>query len=168
MNEGIFMEKHRSEIKRINGYLKEIITFLDDSGNPIGHSINPLMVELKPRDITQLFVGSLLVSTPLCFTEEVWKISESLSDNNITYFFCLSIFAVTSFIYFNFYRYRLKGHVIEFIKRIFFTYLISLLSTVLVLSLINKFSIGDHPSMARVIIIGFPSIFGAMVTDYLK
>ena len=168
MNEGIFMEQHRSEIKRINGYLKEIITFLDDSGNPIGHSINPLMVELKPRDITQLFVGSLLVSTPLCITEEVWKISESLSDNNITYFFCLSIFAVTSFIYFNFYRYRLKGHVIEFIKRIFFTYLISLLSTVLVLSLINKFSIGDHPSMARVIIIGFPSIFGAMVTDYLK
>ena len=89
MNEGIFMEQHRSEIKRINGYLKEIITFLDDSGNPIGHSINPLMVELKPRDITQLFVGSLLVSTPLCFTEEVWKISESLSDINITYFFCL-------------------------------------------------------------------------------
>lgn len=162
------MNRYTSEIKRINGYLKEIITFLDDSGNPIGHSINPLMVELKPRDITQLFIGSLLVSTPLCFTEEVWKISESLSDRNIGGFFLLSILAVTSFIYFNFYRYRLNGHFIEFLKRIFFTYLITLLSTILVLSLINKFTFGDHTSMARVIIIGFPSIFGAMVTDYIK
>ena len=162
------MKNYTSETKRINGYLKEIVTFLDDSGNPIGHSINPLMVELKPRDITQLFVGSLLVSSPLCFTEEVWKISETLPKENILYFFILSIGAVMSFVYFNFYRFRLRGHVIEFIKRIFFTYAISLASTVLVLFLIGKFQWGDSHSTARVIIIGFPSLFGAMVTDYLK
>ncbi len=40
------MEKnYTSESKRINGYLKEIVTFYDDDGNVISRTINPLMVD---------------------------------------------------------------------------------------------------------------------------
>ncbi len=163
-------EQFKTEIKRINGYLKEVVTFFDDSGRPISSVINPLMVELRPRDISQIFVGALLVSSPLCFTEEVWTLSEGLKLTNIYYLMFCSVVAVTSFVYFNFYRFKLRGNLIQFLKRIFAIYFISTLSVVLVLFLIDKFPVGSQPLVAfkRVIIIGFPAIFGAAVTDYLK
>lgn len=163
------MSKHETEIKRINGYLKEVTTFFDASGKPISHMINPLMVELKPRDILQIFVGSLLISSSLCFTEEVWNLSVQLKGEKVLSLFLVSVFVITGFIYFNFYRYRLKGHVIEFFKRIIATYVICLSSVAFVLFLIDKLPL-DQPMVAlkRVIIIGFPSLFGAVISDQLK
>ena len=163
------MSKHQTEIKRINGYLKEVTTFFDASGKPISHVINPLMVELKPRDILQIFVGSLLVSSSLCFTEEVWNLSIQLKSEKVLSLFLVSVFVITSFIYYNFYRFRLKGNVIEFFKRIIATYIICLSSVASVLFLIDKLPL-DQPMIAlkRVIIIGFPSLFGAVISDQLK
>ncbi len=162
--------KQKLEVKRVGGYLKEIVTFLDDSGQPIGHVMNPLMVELKPRDIAQIFVGSLVVASPLCLTEEVWKLSEELPMMNIYWLMLSSFIVVLSFVYFNFYRYKLKGHIINFIKRIFAVYFISTLSVVLMLLLVGKFPIEEMPlvTIKRVILVGFPSIFGGVLTDYLK
>lgn len=164
------MTNFKTEIKRINGHLKEVVTFLDDSGDAIGHALNPLMVELKPRDITQIFVGSLLISAPLCFTEEVWNIGMTIEIWRTVALAMTSVLAVMSFIYFNFYRYRLKGHVIEYFKRVMATYFISTLSTIFILFIIDKLPYETSPVIAfnRVVIISFPSIFGAMVTDYLK
>ncbi|AYF43966.1 MULTISPECIES: DUF2391 family protein [Halobacteriovorax] len=164
------LKNTHTEIKRINGYLKEVVTFLDDSGKPMGHVINPLMVELRLRDITQIFVGAFLVASPLCFTEEVWTLSETLPFQNIYYLFAASITTVTFFVYFNFYRFKLKGNVIEFLKRIFAIYFITTLSVVMILFLINKFPVKTDHILAfkRTVIIAFPSIFGAAVTDYLK
>jgi len=162
--------KFTTETKRINGYLKEVVTFFDSSGQPISHLINPLMVELKPRDILQLFVGSFLVSTPLCFTEEVWTISKNLKTLNIFFFALLSVLTVSLYIYFNFYRYKIKGHVFHFIKRLIATYLVSISSVFLILLLIDKLPLFSdfHLAMNRLIIIGFPSLFGAVLSDSLK
>lgn len=163
-------EKYKAELRKINGYLKEVITFFDDSGKPIGHVINPLMIEFRPRDIMQIFVGSLLVSSPMCMTEEIWTLSENLKMKNIYYLMICSLFAVVLFVYFNFYRKNLKGHIIEFVKRIVAVYAVSTLSVTLVLFLIDKFPYDAEPLIAfkRVIIIGFPTIFGAVVADSLK
>lgn len=160
----------KTEIKRVNGYLKEVVTFFDASGKPISHVMNPLMVELKPRDVSQLFIGALLVASPLCFTEEIWTLSKELPSINIIYLMICSMITVTSFVYFNFYRYKLSGHFVEFIKRIFAIYFITTLSVVLILFLIDKFPVFKEPyvAMRRVVIIAFPSIFGAAITDYLK
>ncbi|MCI5073334.1 DUF2391 family protein [bacterium] len=163
------MSKHKTEVKRINGYLKEVTTFFDASGKPISHVINPLMVELKPRDILQLFVGSLLISSSLCFTEEVWTLSIELSQEKVMSLFLVSVLVITTFIYYNFYRLRLRGHIIEFFKRVLATYLICLSSVTFVLFLIDKLPL-DQPIIAlkRVIIIAFPSLFGAVISDQLK
>ena len=55
-------------------------------------------------------------------------------------------------------------------KRIVAIYFISTLSVVLVLFLIDKFPIETTPDIAlkRIILIGFPAIFGATIADYLK
>ena len=160
----------KTDIRRINGYLKEVTTFFDSSGKPISHIMNPLMVELKPRDIAQIFVGSLLVATPLSLTEEVWNLSQSLPKLNVILLLLCSLSAVILFVYFNFYRFKLIGNILNFVKRIVAIYFISLLSVILILFLINKLPIVESPIIAfkRVILIGFPAIFGATITDYLK
>ncbi len=160
----------KTEVKRIGGYLKEIVTFFDDSGRPIGHVMNPLMVELRPRDIAQIFVGSFFVAAPLCLTEEVWKLSEDLPLANTFGLMLCSFGIVVSFVFFNFYRFKLKGHIVDFLKRIFAIYFISTFSVLMMLALINKLPFELTPLVAfkRVIIIGFPSIFGGVITDYLK
>ncbi|MFZ9002206.1 MAG: DUF2391 family protein [Bacteriovoracaceae bacterium] len=162
--------KFETEIKRINGYLKEVVTFFDSSGKPLSQVINPLMVEFRPRDILQIFVGAFLVAAPLCFTEEVWKLSEELKRTNVYGLGAVSVITVILFIYFNFYRYKLKGHIFEFIKRVLATYVITISSIVLILLLIDKFPVQAEPYVAlkRVIIIGFPALFGAVISDYLK
>jgi uncharacterized membrane protein len=162
--------RSQSEIKRINGYLKEVVTFFDESGKVISHVINPLMVELRPRDITQIIVGALLVSSPLCFTEEVWSLSESLSLTRVTTLHILSVAVVIGFVYFNFYRFRLKGHVWEFFKRVTAIFLLTTITVATILFLIDKLPLETEPLIAykRVIIIGFPAIFGATLSDSLK
>ncbi len=163
-------ELFQTEVKRVNGYLKEIVTVLDDSGKPITHLINPLMVELRPRDVSQIFVGALLVASPLCLTEEVWVLSEGLAQINIILLMLCSVLAVTSFVYFNFYRFKLKGNISEFLKRIFAIYFITTASVILMLALVGKFPVITTPIVAfkRTILVAFPAIFGATVTDYLK
>ena len=160
----------QTEIQRINGYLKEVVTLFDSSGKPISSVINPLMVELAPRDVLQIFVGALLFATPLSFTEEVWTISLELPSFKVYLLSVFSLVTVTLFIYFNFYRHRLKGHLIEFVKRVFATYLISISSVALMLYLIDKLPFEESPEVAirRLVIIGFPSVFGATLSDYIK
>ena len=162
--------KFNTEVKRINGYLKEVVTFIDSSGKPISHIVNPLMVELKPRDVLQLFVGSFLIAAPLCLTEEVWNLSVSLKVINTYALIMVSLITIISFIYLNFYRHRIKGNAASFIKRVIATYIIVTSSVILMLLLIDKFPFQESPLIAikRVIIIGFPALFGAVITDYLK
>ena len=160
----------KSEVKRVNGYLREVVTFFDDSGKVISQAVNPLMVELNPRDIMQIFVGSFLIASPLCFTEEVWTLSENLASAKVDVLSAISFLTVSLFVYSNFYRHRLRGNVLEFIKRIFAIYFISLFTVALVLFLIDKLPYETNPQVAinRVIIIGFPAIFGATLSDYIK
>jgi uncharacterized membrane protein len=162
--------KIETEVKRINGYLKEVVTFIDSSGKPVSQIINPLMTELKPRDILQIFVGAFLVASPLAFTEEIWQLSISLKKINAFALGAISFITSALFIYFNTYRYKIKGNVIEYIKRVFATYLISLSSIILILSLIDKFPVFETPYIAikRVLIIGFPTVFAAVISDNLK
>lgn len=162
--------KSKTEVQRIGGHLKEIVTFFDNSGKPIGHVMNPMMVELKPRDVAQIFVGALLVSSPLCFTEEVWVLSKELPMQNVYWLMIASTIAVTAYVYFNFYRFKLKGNVIEFTKRIIAIYVITTLSVVLMLFLIDKLPVKTDFMVAlkRVVIIGFPSVFAATITDSIK
>ena len=160
----------KTEITRINGYLKEVITVFDDSGKPITQVINPIMVELKPRDILQIIVGSFLIASPLCFTEEVWKLSEELSLSKVNTLTSVSLLTVTLFVYFNFYRDKLIGNVIEFVKRIVAMYVISLGTVAIILYLIDRLPYDTDPIVAfkRTVIIGFPAIFGATISDYIK
>jgi len=89
--------KTKVTIKRIGGYLHRVTQIVDSADKVISSVITPFQVELRPRDIFQIIVGSYLLAVPVAFTEEVWVLSEELPLRNIVYVAILSLFFIASF-----------------------------------------------------------------------
>ena len=157
-------------IKRIGGYLHKITPIFDNTGKIIHNIAIPFQVELKPRDIFQMIVGSYLLSVPIAFTEEVWVLSKELPLKNIYCIMIMSIFFISCFVFFNVYRFDFKNHVINFIKRVFTTYGVSLLAVGLFLTIINKCPWQTNAMLAikRIILVSFPASMAATISDTIK
>jgi uncharacterized membrane protein len=160
----------KKRIYRVNGNLKEIVTLHDKKGNVIHKFINPLMVEFRPRDVIQVLVGAALLAIPVGYTEETWKLGEILPLQHVLGFLGLSFFFMGVFVYYNFYRKRLKKHYPEFIMRIVTTYVLSFLVVTLLLSMIQKAPWSTDALLAfkRTVIVTFPCSMSAVVADMLK
>lgn len=163
-------ETIKRTIKRINGYLKEFIVVLDSSGRVVNQFVQPLMVELKPRDVMQIILGASILAVPIGFTEEAWTLGETLPTKNIVYLTILGFSFVAIYVYFNFYKNHLKNHVIEFFKRVFAIYFLSLVVVGVLLTIIDKCPWGIDNALAikRILVTGFPCTMGAAVSDTIK
>lgn len=157
-------------IKRIGGYLHKIVPIVDNAGKIIYHATTPLMVELKPRDIMQIIVGATILAIPVGFTEETWTLADQLPLENILALTLLSIFFIAAFVYYNFYRYHLKEHFFEYLKRVLAIYFLSLLVVALLMTIIDKCPWGTDNLLAikRIVIVAFPASMSAAVSDMLK
>jgi uncharacterized membrane protein len=160
----------RTSLKKIGGYLHRVTPIVDASGKILNYALRPIMVEFTLRDVVQVCVGSALLAVPVSFTEEAWKLAETLPNIHIIGLASLSLLLIALFIYFNFYRVDLKGNEIRFIKRTIGTYLISMLMVTVILSLIDKCPWNVDPWLAvkRVIIVAFPAAMSGTVSDALK
>tara|TARA_B100000745_G_scaffold256669_1_gene179478 strand:- start:171 stop:677 length:507 start_codon:yes stop_codon:yes gene_type:complete len=157
-------------VKRIGGYLHRVTPIVDSTGKVIHSIVTPFQVELKPRDIFQMIVGAYLLCVPVAFTEEVWVLSEQLPMKNIVYVAIMSIFFMSCFIYFNFYRFNIQGQVFNFLKRVVATYGVSLLAVGLFLTMIEKCPWQTDYILAikRIILVSFPSSMAATISDTIK
>lgn len=162
--------KTKQTIKRIGGYLHRLSPILDSTGKVVNYVTTPLMVELKPRDIMQIIVGASILAIPVGFTEETWNLGERLPLNNVLALAVISLVFIALFVYFNFYRFQLKGYVFEYIKRVVAIYAISLIVVGILLTLIDKCPWGTDNLLAlkRMIIVAFPSSMSAAISDTLK
>ena len=169
---GNYMEEQKVEpkIKRINGYLHRITPVFDKAGKLLSFAVSPIMVEFKPRDLMQVVVGASILAVPVAFTEETWKLGEGLPMLNVLLLSAISILFIGMFVYFNFYRYMLKNHVIEYIKRIFSIYFVSLLIVGILMTIIQKcpWQTDFAVAIKRVLIVTFPSSMSAAVSDTIK
>ena len=157
-------------IKRIGGYLHKVTPIIDSTGKVIHSIVTPFQVELKPRDLLQIIVGAYLLCVPVAFTEEVWVLSEELPMENILYIALMSVFFISCFIYYNFYRFNIKGHVFEYIKRIVATYGLSLLAVGLFLTVIMKcpWGVDNLLAIKRILLVAFPASMAATLSDTIK
>lgn len=164
------MEVKESTTKRIGGYLHRIVPIADKSGKIISYALKPIMVEFKPRDVVQVIIGSALLAIPVSLTEEAWNLGASLPNLNIGILSFISLLFISVFIYFNFYRRNLKGYKIEFVKRVVSTYLISILVTAIILTIIEKCPWGTDSLLAlkRVIIVAYPASLSGTLSDMIK
>ena len=163
--------KHKKEVVRVHGRLKEILTFHDNKGKVVHRFINPLMVELYPRDLVQIIIGATLLAIPVGFTEETWRLGEVLPMLNVVVIGLISLLFISTFVLYNYYSSTsIKGHVDEFIKRIMGTYLISFFVVGILLTIIQRAPWTTNWILAfkRIIIVAFPASMSAAVSDMLK
>ena len=163
-------QKPESTIKRVGGYLHRIVPIFDSAGKIINYTLTPIMVEFRPRDMMQVIVGASILAVPVAFTEETWKLGESLPIVNVLLLSGLSLLFIAGFVYFNFYRFSFKGHILEYIKRVVGIYVFSLLVVGLILSIVQKCPWGQDKllSIKRILIVAFPASMSAAISDTLK
>ncbi|MGB0917364.1 MAG: DUF2391 family protein [Flavobacteriales bacterium] len=164
------MEETKTTIKRIGGYLHRVVPIMDKSGEVLSYALKPLMVEFRPRDVFQVVIGSSIMAIPVALTEEVWVLGETLATINVMAIAALSLLFVSAFVFFNFYRFNFKQHRFEFLKRVLGTYLISALVVAILLTIIQKcpWGIDNIVAVKRIVIVSFPAVMSATLSDTIK
>ena len=163
-------QKSTHTIQRIGGYLHRIVPIVDNTGKVISHATRPFMVEVRARDVMQMMVGASILAIPVGFTEETWNLGTTLPLRNVLALTCISLLFIAAFVYFNFYRFHLKGYRWQFVKRVFGIYVVALAVVAVLLTIIDKcpWGIDNVVAMKRVIIVAFPASMSAAVSDMLK
>ena len=162
--------KTKTEIVRLEGSLKEIITLRDDKGNVVHSMMKPLMVEFHPKDLFQVIVGAAILAIPVGFTEEAWRLGQILPASNILLLFLLSLLFISTFVYYNYYTTSIREQWDEFLKRVLVTYVVSFLVAAVLLTLIQRtpWTTDWVLALKRSTIVAFPASMSAAVADLLK
>ena len=160
----------QTTIQRIGGYLHRVVPIVDKSGEILSYALKPIMVEFKPRDVFQVIVGAMLFAMPLAFTEEVWNLGEDLPMKNVTTLSLLALFLIGVFVYFNFYRYSLKGHYFQFFLRVFSICFLTIAIVATTLTIIQKCPWSTDMTLAikRVLLVSVPAAMSATLSDTIK
>jgi len=119
------------------------------------------------EDASQVFVGAFALAVPISFSEEAWRLGETLPVFNIMMLFTLSVLFLGVFTYQSVFQKDIKTRIPVFIFRIVIAYLMTALVVCLVLLCLDKLPLLADPviSFKRVIVITMPASMGAIVVD---
>ncbi|MDA0130067.1 DUF2391 family protein [Vibrio sp. MarTm2] len=119
------------------------------------------------EDAGQIFVGAFALAVPISFSEEAWKLGETLPALNIFMLVVLSAVFLTLFTYESVFQRDIKQRKAVFVFRIVSAYLMAAMVVALVLLCIDKLPLFSDPllSLRRVIVITMPASMGAIVVD---
>ncbi|RLL54313.1 DUF2391 family protein [Mariprofundus sp. EBB-1] len=119
------------------------------------------------EDASQVFVGAFALAVPISFSEEAWRLGETLPFPNIMMLFVLSLLFLTIFTYQSVFQKNVKSRLFVFIFRIVIAYLMTALVVGLVLLCLDKLPLLDDPvtSIKRIIVITMPASMGAIIVD---
>jgi len=156
-----------SQIRRVSGRLHRIQPILDAAGKVIHYAVSPLRVELRKRDIMQIIAGSAVLAVPVAFTEETWNLGKTLPLQNVLLLGVISITFISTYVYFNFYKDLFQKYIVQFFKRVFAIYIISLILVSLLLTIIQAapWATDFMLALKRTIIVGFPASMSAAISD---
>ena len=119
------------------------------------------------EDAGQVAIGSFALAVPISFSEEAWRIGETLPLTNLFLVFILSVTFLSLFAYQSVFQANIKYRIPIFIGRIIIAYLIAAFVVALVLSSLDKFPLLTEPAIAfrRLIVITMPASMGAIIVD---
>ncbi|MCZ4293290.1 DUF2391 family protein [Vibrio sinaloensis] len=119
------------------------------------------------EDASQIFVGAFALAVPISFSEEAWRLGETLPRLNLVMLFSLSVVFLTLYTYESVFQRSISTRKFVFVLRIILAYLITALVVALVLFCIDKLPLLTEPLVAikRVVIISMPASMGAIVVD---
>ena len=119
------------------------------------------------EDASQIFVGAFALAVPISFSEEAWRLGETLPVSNLLMLFALSVVFLGLFTYESVFQKNIKARRSVFILRIVIAYLMTVMVVALVLFCLDKLPILSDPivSLKRIIVITMPASMGAIVVD---
>ncbi|MFY2158831.1 DUF2391 family protein [Vibrio alginolyticus] len=119
------------------------------------------------EDASQVLVGAFALAVPISFSEEAWRLGESLPMVNLLMLLSLSVIFLSFFAYQSVFQSHIKNRVSIFIFRVVIAYLIAAVVVALVLFCLDKLPLMNEPLVAikRVIVITMPASMGAIVVD---
>jgi uncharacterized membrane protein len=119
------------------------------------------------EDLSQVIIGSSVLSVPIAFTEEAWNLSKTIPMLNLGVIVILTLSFIGMYAFKGIFQGHIKQRKTTFVKRVLIDYGVTLLVVIVVLFALNKFPISENPLIAlkRVIIISFPASMGAIVVD---
>lgn len=132
--------------------------------------IDPHFHKFKIKDVLQVIIGGSVLTVPVGFTEETWKLGEVLPSFNILLIILISIIFISTFTYSHYHKHLEKKEWGEFSKRVILTYLISFLIVALILMLIQRAPFISDFAIAfkRTAIVAFPSSMSATIADTIR
>jgi uncharacterized membrane protein len=152
------------------GIIKELTTVYDAAGNVLQKFLRPVIVEFSFYDFIEIIIGATILAVPVGLTEETRRISSNIPLLNTILIATISLLFITIFTYYHYYQHSLKHHYIECIKRVVFTYVVSLCVVGIILTLIQQapWSTDLLVAIKRIIIIALPASMSAAIADTLK
>lgn len=119
------------------------------------------------EDASQVFVGAFALAVPISFSEEAWRLGETLPSTNLVALFTLSILFLGIFTYQSVFQKQIKKRLFVFIFRIGIAYFMTALVVCLVLFCLDKLPLLSDPvtALRRMIVIAMPASMGAIVVD---
>ena len=119
------------------------------------------------EDASQVAIGAFALAVPISFSEEAWRLGESLPFANLLMLFILSITFLGFFAYESVFQGDIKYRIPVFLWRIAIAYAITAIIVALVLISLNKFPLLTDTLVAlrRLIVITMPASMGAIIVD---
>ena len=119
------------------------------------------------EDASQIFVGAFALAVPISFSEEAWRLGETLPFLNLLMLFMLALIFLGTFTYQSVFQKDIHSRQMAFISRIVIAYVMTALVVALVLFCLNKLPLLENPvvSLKRVVVIAMPASMGAIVVD---
>ena len=119
------------------------------------------------EDASQVAIGAFALAVPISFSEEAWKLGETLPLTNLLIVFILSIIFLGFFAYESVFQGNIKYRAPIFLWRIAIAYTIAAIVVALVLFSLNKFPLLTDTLVAikRLIVITMPASMGAIIVD---
>lgn len=119
------------------------------------------------EDAGQLIIGAFALAIPISFSEESWRLGETLPTENLFLIFGISILFLSFFAYGSIFQANIKNRILAFVIRIIITYLITIFVVSIVLLAIGKLPLISDTAIAikRLIVIAMPASIGGIVVD---
>ena len=119
------------------------------------------------EDASQLIIGAFALAIPISFSEESWRLGETLPTENLFLIFGISILFLSFFAYGSLFQGDIKNRVIVFVMRIIIAYIVTIFVVSIVLLSIGKLPLLSETGIAikRLIVIAMPASMGGILVD---
>ena len=124
---------------------------------------------INAEDIIQVIVGASVLTVPVAFSEESWRLSETLPLLNVIVLLFLSLLFIGLYSIQGIFQGEVRHRYYDFILRILVDYGVTLIVVFIILFALNRMPLFDEPIVAikRIILLSFPASMGGVIVDGL-